>query len=75
MVSIEVDNIKSVDYNEEPVFFCTKCLSLAVLDADGICYCNECGSTDVRTTDIFQWEEKYQKMYNKKYIDKNGRED
>lgn len=64
-------------YNEEPVFYCTRCLSLKIRSIDGEDYCDECGSPDIDNTDIFNWEDLYQKMYGNKFINnnKNGREE
>ena len=37
------------DFNDIPVEFCNKCLSLRVMNYTGRiqCYCDECGSTDI----------------------------
>ena len=54
------------DYNKEPVFYCKKCLSLAIIayNEAGISeYCNNCGSTTIGITQIENW----QKLYNEKY--------
>lgn len=45
---------RSEQYDEEPVFYCTKCLSLKILSIEGLdmCYCGKCGTVEVDTTDI-----------------------
>ena len=72
----------SSNYNDEPVFYCKSCLSLAVktvvsgLDLD---YCDECGSTDIEQTHIEEWRKLYRERYGFDYLTKelnnNGRED
>ena len=52
----------SSEYNDEPVYYCKDCLSLAVInitDSNGnvsFSFCNNCGRTDFDCTDIFTWE-------------------
>lgn len=58
------------DYNKEPVFYCKKCLSLAIIaynEAGIEQYCNSCGSIDIATTSIEDWQTKYKERYNKEY--------
>ena len=62
--------IKHAQYNDIPVEYCAHCLSLAIMDADGIPYCNECGSTDIKKANIFDWENLYKTRYGKSYIGK-----
>lgn len=64
------------DYNEEPVFYCTECLSLKIRSIDDIDYCDECSSTSIEQIDIYTWENLYQNMYGNKFIsNENGREE
>lgn len=59
------------EYNSEPVVFCKKCLSLKILSInDEIDYCDDCGSTDIDTANIEDWEEMYKKKYGKTFINK-----
>lgn len=52
------------DYNEEPVYYCSRCLSLAIkADIDDFCYCDKCGSTQIEQCDIFHWEALYRDRY------------
>lgn len=41
---------------------------------DDLCYCDECGSTDIESADIETWERMYQVRYSKNQhkIYKNG---
>lgn len=58
------------DYDLEPVVYCVNCLSLNIKHDDtlDIDYC-ECGCTDVSSTSVEIWEEKYKKKYGKKFVE------
>lgn len=62
------------DYNSEPVFYCKHCLSLNIksvddsLDADYLDFCDECGSTEIDTTDIYTWEKMYEQKYGRNFL-------
>lgn len=56
-------------YNEIPVEYCSHCLSIAIMDADGTPYCSKCGSTDIKEANIFDWEKIYAAKYAGKYLD------
>jgi hypothetical protein len=58
------------DYNREPVYYCKKCLSLVIMayNESGISeYCNDCGSTDIATTSINEWQALYRAKYGKEF--------
>lgn len=58
--------MKQVDYNEEPVFYCRKCLSLKIRDVECIEnseYCDDCGSTDIAQANIEEWDAMYVAKY------------
>ncbi len=55
-------------YNNEPVEYCTKCLSLAIRECEGTPYCDKCGSTDIKKANIFDWELMYAKKYAGSYL-------
>jgi hypothetical protein len=60
------------EYNEEEVHYCTKCLSLRIRYIQGMSeseYCDSCGSTEIDTTNILDWEDKYQKKYKHPHLD------
>ena len=64
---------KKEEYNEEPVVYCSRCLSLNIRVFDDECsFCDTCCSTDVEVTDIGKWETMYEKRYGKKFIDKKS---
>lgn len=66
-----MDNLKedSINYNDEPVYFCKKCLSLKVMVlGEQFEYCDECGNTDIGTSHIDEWKELYHNKYGENYI-------
>lgn len=66
---MENNKINKEDYDAIPVTYCKQCLSLKILLVDGtIDYCDDCGSTDIATTDIHTWEKMYKEKYGKSYI-------
>lgn len=41
------------EFNDEPVFYCNKCMSLRILSDEVVGdYCMDCGSTDVQCSHI-----------------------
>lgn len=61
------------EYNEEPVHYCSDCLSLNIkintsLNLD---YCSDCGSTYIESTNIFDWEEQYKNKYGISLLNKS----
>jgi ribosomal protein L37AE/L43A len=41
------------EYNNIPVHYCSKCLSLKIMNYDNsISYCDDCGSTEIESTHI-----------------------
>lgn len=60
------------EYNEEQVFYCNNCLSLKIRDVAHIEnseYCEDCGSTDIRTTNIEDWEALYKGRFGHRFLD------
>lgn len=63
------------DYNNEPVFYCKQCLSLKIKSISDLDYCDECGSTEIDTININEWEKIYEEKYGKKYINREERDE
>lgn len=63
-----MDKLSKEDYNNEPVYYCSECLSLKIRDIDGTDYCDKCGSTNINQTHIYEWEQMYNKKYNGNYL-------
>lgn len=61
-------NLSQEEYNKEPVYYCSHCLSLKIRDVNGVEFCDDCNSTDIETSSISDWEEKYDKQYGHKFI-------
>lgn len=62
------------EYDLEPVKYCSNCYSLKIkyeeiIDAE---CCGECGCSDIVTSSISEWEEKYEKRYGHKFTCKSG---
>lgn len=56
------------EFNDEPVYYCPHCLSLKIKVLDQfVDYCDDCGCTDVETTDIFTWRSMYKKRFGKEF--------
>jgi hypothetical protein len=60
-------------YDEDPVFYCKRCLSLNIRRmpcVDNQDYCGECGTTDIGSADIEEWKEMYKKKYGHDFVQK-----
>jgi hypothetical protein len=45
---LQIESSSKEEYNNIPVHYCTKCLSLNILVYDeDTSYCNDCGNTDI----------------------------
>lgn len=57
------------DYNNIPVSYCAKCLSLLIVTDEIIGdYCKECGSTNIKEAHIEDWEKENKKKEQLNYI-------
>ena len=64
----EKDMLTTEDYNAVPVYFCKNCLSLKIrVLGEYSEYCDDCGSTDIETTDIETWREMYKDKYGREF--------
>ena len=55
---------KIEDYNDIPVTYCKTCLSLNIkILNDDVDYRDNCGNTDMGTTDIHSWRKMYKETY------------
>ena len=66
---------KDFNYNDIPVYYCKQCLSLKIktiphiMDMD---YCDDCNSTNIGKTSIFEWEKMFEERYGYKYLNKSS---
>lgn len=67
------------EYDEEPVYFCTECLSLAATKMtipmgngiEELYYCPYCGSISFKKCNITIWEEKVEDKYGENFLNSN----
>lgn len=63
---------KQAEYNSEPVFYCTRCLSLRIMTIpklENSDFCDDCNSTDIAQASIEEWEKLYEQKYHHKYLE------
>ena len=66
--STERDTLTTEDYNSVPVYYCKNCLSLKIrVLGEYSEYCDDCGSTDIETTDIESWRKMYKEKYGREF--------
>lgn len=59
-------------YNEEPVYYCSRCMSLNIRHIDSLQdseYCNNCGSTVISTSTIEDWEKSFKDRFGYNYLE------
>lgn len=58
------------DYNSDPIFYCADCLSLRIRgEIEGFEYCDHCGSTNIESCPIEDWENKYKEKTGHRFLD------
>jgi len=61
-------------YDDDPVYYCKRCLSLNIRDiplVEDQMYCGECGTVDVGVAPtIHEWKKLYKEKYGHDYIEK-----
>ena len=65
MLIIEERKLRE-EFNKEPVYYCKHCLSLRILNAAGQDFCDYCGSDDIGTASIEEWEDMCIKRFGRK---------
>lgn len=67
-----MDNDNNTIIDDDPVFYCRRCLSLSIKQmpfVENQDYCAECGSADIAVADNIEvWKEMYKKKYGHDYI-------
>lgn len=57
-----------LEYDNQPVLYCSQCLSIRIREVDNTDYCDKCGSTDIKEANIHDWEKMYEQRYGIKYL-------
>ena len=60
-------------YDDEPVCYCRRCLSLNIRSlpmAESVDVCDDCGVTDIGETDIEEWKRMYRERYGRDFVTK-----
>jgi len=75
------DIIKQQEFNNEPICYCKSCLSIMVKtvkfpDTEGgkerdVDYCVPCGSTEIESSHVSEWEDMYEEKYGERFFTKN----
>lgn len=64
-----MEDNQEVKYNDIPVKYCNRCLSLAIVGLeDDMEYCDKCGGIIIDEAHISEWEKKYQEKYGIKLL-------
>lgn len=64
---------EKIDYDDEPVYYCKRCLSLNIREIpmmDNQFCCGDCGTVDMGTTSIEEWKILYKKKYGRDFVEK-----
>lgn len=61
------------EYNREPVFFCSNCLSLNTKELDNVdlVVCQECGNTDIQEDSLDNWNKLYVDQYGSLFLEED----
>jgi hypothetical protein len=62
---------KKESYDDEPVFYCKRCLSLKIKPIplfNNQDYCEDCGSADIGKCNIEEWLKLYKDKYGHPYV-------
>lgn len=66
---VNQENLKK--YNDEPILYCKHCLSLRIMNDTkqiDLDFCDSCGSTDIGTCSIEEWQKLYKEKYGHDYL-------
>jgi hypothetical protein len=70
----EFDNLTIEDYNDEPVHYCKQCLSLKIKIVGKFDFCDDCGSTDITTAHVDDWDKLYQERYGETFLERGEKD-
>lgn len=72
------ESLEQISSGEDNVFYCARCLSLAIKIFRDQDFCIDCGSTDIKEASFKDWEAVYKSVYGVNYInnkENNGRKE
>lgn len=61
-----MNNEETINYNDEPVYFCKHCMSLLVMDGGFIDYCGNCGSTEIEKASLEEYDAMHKQRFGTK---------
>ena len=61
-------NKKKEQYNNTPLCFCRKCLSISIYSEDSLEFCLDCGGTDLAESGIDNWKRLFYEEYGNDYM-------
>lgn len=74
-IEINVNDIfgeKKKEYNDIPVAFCPRCLSLKIRrTSENEDYCDECGESNIKYTSIEVWMDKAREEFGNNFVIEN----
>ena len=65
-------------YDDEPVYYCKRCLSLNILQIPMVTdqsYCGDCGTVDVAKASFEEWDELYVEKYGHHFCEKEEKKE
>ena len=65
-------------YDDEPVYYCKRCLSLKVCQMPMVedqCYCEDCGTVDIGVTSFEEWDDLYVERYGHHFCEKEEKKE
>lgn len=65
-------------YDDEPVYYCRRCLSLKICQMPMVedqSYCEDCGNVSVAMSSFEEWDELYYEKYGHHYLEKEEKKE
>ena len=65
-------------YDDEPVYYCKRCLSLKICQIpmmEDKSYCEDCGTVDIACSSFEEWDELYVEKYGHHYLEREEKKE